>query len=229
MRTALCIVVVLALGAGCLGTETGNPPAAPEVDVSRIALTDTPAGVEVSGVAGAIDPGGGTVRIVNLDGVAGLVISDVAADGSFSAVVEGSGADLIRLQARLGDLRSPPIDFQTVIFPTPASDCVDVEPASLAADYGTLAIGEPGVVTVGLVNGCGAEITVTSARMRFADPAFAIGGPVPPWPIADGGRATVDVTLTPAGVGETEDVLIVDVLVPPDPGTVAITLYGEGG
>jgi hypothetical protein len=225
---SMCVVAMLTWASGCLGTETGNPPAVPVVDVSRIGLTELPAAVEISGMTGAIEPGGGTVRLLNLDGVAGFVVAEVAADGSFVGTVEGTTADVFRLHAKLGDLRAPPIDFQIVGLPIPAVDCIEVTPDALDADHGTVGIGETGVVSVSLRNGCSTELTVTSLRMRLADPAFVITAPAPPWSIPVGESASVDVTFSPTSPGEAEEVLLIDVQAGASDARFAISMYGRG-
>ncbi|MBX3273767.1 MAG: hypothetical protein KF729_26115 [Sandaracinaceae bacterium] len=227
MRRARAIVALLLGCAGCFGTETGNPPVSPELDVSRLDLVEEGGTITVVGAAGAVRPAGGRVHLVNLDGAAGLATADVAADGSFRVTTEGDGASLVRVQAKQGALRSLPVDLQLVALPSPSLACVTVEPQR-AADLGSVRVGEPLRVPVAVTNECGVEVTVEAARLRLGEPAFTLEGPPTPRPLADGARADFELVFTPSAPGEVEDVILFDVAGGADRVRLAVTVYGEG-
>jgi hypothetical protein len=222
MRTLLASCALLA--SACLGTETGNPPAAPVIDVSKIELRSVGGGIEVTGRAGAIEPAGASARLVNLDGVMPLVVAAVGDDGSFSALVPAIADDVIRLQARLGDLRSGPVDFVLASSPTPASGCLVVE---LDVDLGTLAAGELTAIPIEIVNECEGDANLFSNAFRTSDPAFEYRAPVTPHAMSEGARATLDLAVTPSAPGELEEILLLGVTTPDGIDRIAITLYGE--
>lgn len=219
------LVLASCLLAGCLGTETGNPPMEPVIDVSKIQLVEVEGTVRFTGAPGAIRPGGATARLVNLDTVTPLVQEAVDASGAFTATVLGNGANVIRLQARAGDLRSAPIDFALVAVPSTISACLGVV---AHADFGSVSRGSTSELPLGMINGCGGDVMVMNQRFRAGDPQFAYRGPMTPFVLADGERTTLDLALTPSAAGEVEEVLLFDVAGPDGLERVAITLYGEG-
>lgn len=71
------------------GTETGNPP---RVDERKLYLVQSGESVQLIGEAGAVSPGGATVRLTNLR--TGIQVETTALnDGSINVIVPGSLAD----------------------------------------------------------------------------------------------------------------------------------------
>lgn len=100
-RAALGTALLGALGLSCgaraaavESTDTGNPV----VDLKKIRVVESKAGVTISGNAGAVTPGGADVSVVNL--TSGDDASTTAdADGSFEVNIQGSPEDEYRVTA----------------------------------------------------------------------------------------------------------------------------------
>lgn len=92
------------------GTETGNPP---RVDGRKLFLVQSGESVLLIGEAGAVSPGGASVRVTNLR--TGVQVETTALnDGSINVVIPGSLADGYEL--------SVSNEGQAVNLPVPASD-----------------------------------------------------------------------------------------------------------
>lgn len=72
-----------------LGTETGNPP---RVDERKLYLVQSGESVQVIGEAGAVSPGGATVRVTNVR-TGAQVEGTARSDGSLNVIVPGSPSD----------------------------------------------------------------------------------------------------------------------------------------
>lgn len=81
-----------------LGTETGNPP---RVDERKLYLVESGESVQLVGEAGAVSPGGATVRVTNLR-TGAQVEATAQNDGSISVVIPGSLADGYELSVSNG-------------------------------------------------------------------------------------------------------------------------------
>lgn len=71
------------------GTETGNPP---RVDERKLYIVQSGSSVQVIGEAGAVSPGGSTVRVTNLR-TGAQVEATALNDGSLDVIIPGSPAD----------------------------------------------------------------------------------------------------------------------------------------
>ena len=93
-RSTAAAVAILALGAlSCTATPLPTPPSA---TLALLDLSAPQAGqVSLTGQAGAIQPGGVTVRIAS---ASAAIARPVADDGSFAAALSGTRSDVFRLE-----------------------------------------------------------------------------------------------------------------------------------
>jgi hypothetical protein len=113
LRRTSATVLLGAFAVACVVTDTGNPPAVPEIDPTTVDATFLAAGVAtIFAGPGAIEPPVGVVRMTNLDGGQEPVDAPVQADGSFSEALLVEVGDVIRFQVVV-DTRSRPIDLSS--------------------------------------------------------------------------------------------------------------------
>lgn len=99
MRTALlalpptCLLVWLA---SCVATPLPDPPSVDSAQMTLVA--QDPMSVTLAGQAGAVDPGGITLRVSNPAAAVGVVEVAVDAQGAFSANVPGVVGDPLFLE-----------------------------------------------------------------------------------------------------------------------------------
>ena len=120
-RARVSVLIAMLCCTGCLGTETGNPPAQPELVAELLSVQPDSAGNGVIiGAAGATNAGA-TLQLTALDGRGAPVRLRTGSDGSFSY---GPANGLFRLQTIAGVERSLPVDV---------SGGLDVEVATAGA------------------------------------------------------------------------------------------------
>lgn len=207
---ALGAAIVLA---GCLGTETGNPPTDPEdppeeqeppeleedrlhgmPDVGLGAMTVTVWGI--SGETGAVDPAEGTVVVTNLDNAEPPVRTDVRDDGTFSLEAAGEDGDVFRIEAIVEGVRSDPVDrraneedreLQPVM--RPLADCFVTDPKARLAFTGDARDAQ-----VAIDNGCDERLELETPRLRTDRSDFAVE-PTEAFELAPDATANVEVRL----------------------------------
>ncbi|MFT5356610.1 MAG: hypothetical protein ACI9KE_003835 [Polyangiales bacterium] len=97
----------------CTVTDTGNPPASPDIDPDLVENDSTSTGsFTLRGLPGAVFPAEGVLRITPF-GLAPPRTVTVQPDGSFEVVIDfaADGNDALRVQVVQGALRSEPLDF----------------------------------------------------------------------------------------------------------------------
>jgi hypothetical protein len=195
--------------AGCVGTPLPDPP-----DFGP--LEGEPNGVRGGGfdVVGSVDihdRSGLVVWGVNLEDTSPPITSAVAPDGSFRLFDIGSLENVVRLELRAGEWRSPPEDARiawgALEAVEPALPCVEV---ATVLDLGRAT--SVGVVldgSVRVINRCGSTIEI-DARLRTAAGPFQILSA--PSMVEDGGSIDVVVRFSaPATAGLYDQILFLDV------------------
>jgi hypothetical protein len=193
----------------CFATDTGNPPAAPEID--HDAVHAVPEGglaqpaVSFSGPAGAISPARGRVFALPLDRDDAAQSSPVSADGSFA--LERVPADIgeeVRLFVIDDGLASAPLDLRiTSDGAVPAIDgareCVAIAPGRvIPGEVST--VGTAVALAATITNRCAEPVAIERVELRAPGGELALVEPVPV-AIAAGEAATLRVSLTPAEAG----------------------------
>lgn len=218
------LVVLLAGGclwAGCVGVPQPEPPSLDPVGVTPIpGSRNTTFAYEIA--PGSIDPPVGDLWVVGLDGVTDPLLLPVQPDGSVAEFTVASST--IRLQARDGDDRTRPWDFERVADIatqiTPANPCFEV---ALELEVGSAQVGRQVDATLELINGCSTGTNVVATMRRPADVTILSV----PTRIEAGSRALVTVRLSPSAVDLREEVLLLT-LDSPVPERRAVTLFGFG-
>lgn len=204
-------------GVACTVTDTGNPPAAPDVDPDRVENGgSSTGGTPVRGQPGAVFPAEGVVVLTPF-GEAASARADVAADGSFSATLFlPSANDVVRLQVVQGGLRSEPIDVDPEGEVQPALSCLRMDKWAQALLDDT---GESSFF-VEVSNECDDTIVFDAPEMRLSDgPLTLTSSDIEP--LAAGAVATLSFRVTRDAAGE--DILFLPVSAPVND-TRAITL-----
>lgn len=172
--------LVVCFAAGCVVTESGNPPI---VDTDQVLAFGAIGTVFILSGTNAVDPPGGDIFLANLTR-GGLEISPVDREGSFTVQVTYEVGDGFRLQAIGADGQlSVPFDFRT----TTGSDRLPLE-------------GDLPCVSVELGEG-GAMLTNACADARSLSLRTVRGRPVTPATLElaprDSGTIAFDVAATP--------------------------------
>lgn len=220
-RVAVVVFGLLAAGLdeGCVGTETGNPPAAP--DPMFIAERDDPStepdAIRLAGDPGAVDPAEGEVVVLTVDVLRDPVRTPVREDGSFgpvSSVAPLSGT--LRLWVERDGDRSPPVDVVRLedgslpAAPIALADCLDVDPPREL-------VLEESAGRVVLSNGCEVDVELGAPRLRDGSSGVTVTGAAAT--LAPGGTAEIEVTVQDGG----EDVLLLPIDAP-ESGRRVVTL-----
>jgi hypothetical protein len=212
------MMLVVLVAVGCIGTPQPDPPnVVPEVDPEHIfgTPTDGPT-VLIEGDEGAVTPEGATLRIYSLQREDLPVDVTPDASGAFSVWVPGEPGEEFRLEARLEDLRSAPVDVVVLediegpVVPAarPLADCLLTSPESY------LEVPEDGRATVEVINGCGGPVTLSRIAVRVAASPFAVVSPAAPIDVPDGGRQPIVVEYAPGPGDRPEEVLLIDISAP---------------
>jgi hypothetical protein len=187
---------------GCLGSAVPQPPNLDPVDRSKVGYdTEEAEGsfIVLLGAPGAAEPNA-RLYVWNLDTAEPPVVTEIAGDGSFTAVIPSEARGVVlRLQARLEDARSLPIDLIPDVgrsSPPDRPDCLTVAiEVELADRSGEIAID----------NDCEEEVSLGETRLRMTDD-FVIDRPsalrLPP-----SSSATLGIS-APSDL-DTEDILFV--------------------
>ncbi len=213
--------LAIALLTACGVTPVPEPPNLSPPDASLITFETGTSVPGFTGEAGALEPGA-DLWVANLDSMEPPVVITPEADGSFDAtgsVMAFPGQEL-RLQARMGDLRSDPVDISVgggeIVRIT--ADCLFLEPDLEAALV-------PGSTTsVRIDNACGAEARIEAIRLRAPEPLITVETAAP-LVIGDGTSATLEISLDASASALTEEVVILDITAP-ETDRRAITVYG---
>ncbi|MGK4005836.1 hypothetical protein WMF31_24635 [Sorangium sp. So ce1036] len=177
--------------------------------------------VLLQGKPGAVQPAEGVVVVTNLDAADPPGIAEVNGDGSFQITLRGTTEHLLRIQAKHGERRSPPMDTKIVDLPFDPQatrrahlPCLQVEAwVSLEG----IADARDAVVR----NDCAEEVSIAAPRLRRGGGPFSVS-PSAPFVVPAGG--SIAVTVRADGDGdELEDVLFLDITAP-EAGRRALTL-----
>lgn len=236
LSALLGVLTLLAAFAGCDINPVPEPPSSAPVDppdTEQVTLEpDFMMGsddVDVRGGPGAASPGH-QVWAVNLDGTAPPTVTDVNDDGSFAMTLSGFAGDELRLQVRLQERRSDPVDVivpatggPAIIAERPLAGCLLLDPPLellLPKPEGT----EPPAAVLVIENRCDADVVLGDQRLRVASPVFAI--------------EAADAVIAPGGFGQvvvraygepgTEEVLLLHVDAP-EAERRPVTLVSQGG
>lgn len=220
MRHWLQLWLSIAL-AGCVGVPQPEPPSLDPVGVTPIPRgRNTTFAYEVA--PGSIDPAVGELWVVGIDGTDDPLSLPVEADGSVAEFEVASTT--VRIQARDGDERTRPWDFErtgdVVTQLSPVSPCFEV---ALELEVGSAQVGRQVDATLELVNGCATAIDVTATMRRASDLSIQAA----PARIDAGSRASVTVRLSPSATGLREEVLLLSID-SPVPEERFVTLFGFG-
>ncbi|MGE0791419.1 MAG: hypothetical protein AB7S26_37440 [Sandaracinaceae bacterium] len=204
--------------AGCAVTDTGNPPLSPP-DTAQMGTMFLAAGqVTVFGTEGALSPGEGIVRIVDLTSVAAPIDAPVRTDGSFTTSFGAESDAIFRVQHITAEhthdeRRSAPIDLAS-------PDLVPVPDAPGCVTIARELVVRPGEASaaLALTNDCADEVALSARSRRAASPLVtAIDAP---GRVAPSGMATLDVSL---GEDDTDEVLLIEITAP-EVATRAVTV-----
>jgi len=165
----------------------------------------------VHGEPGAVSDPDAQGWLVNLDRAEPAVLFDINDDGSFSAGVEASAGEELRLQLRRGDVRSAPLDFvlvsdsATTIVPSTRAlgSCLIVEPAT------QLGLRAPGPTTRSLLvsNDCAEPVQLAPIALRLPDAPYTVLS-VDGVLLEPGGQHAVEVELP--GEASPDEILFVE-------------------
>jgi hypothetical protein len=219
IRRSLVLAFALLGVVGCGISPQPTPPGAdPEIDAAALTMTTSGDSVEIIGGRGAVLPADGTVRAYNLDDATSQVDGAVASDGSFVLTLIGDLAQDYRLQARIDDARSLPLDVTgtvdaapVALVPVPSGDCLSSVP-ELELDFGSVALGAPiSIATVTYDNGCAVPIVLAAATLRAGGVgAFQIMQPAQfPKTIATGAQDVAEIGFKAPATGSFEEILFV--------------------
>ena len=230
----IVVAAVSLLWAGCSATPVPEPPAA-TLDFGRIHGPDVMPATTVIEIIG--DPGAGppghVLRVTNLDDVQAPVDAVIAADGSFSLSIAGDQSDELRFHTRVGRTRDLPVDLvwspAHVVAPN-RIDCVDLVPLQ-QQDFGLSDVGgAPVTRTVALHSSCPDPVRVDAARLRRDGSPFAIatGAPALPANVASGADLGWTLDLSAAQVGDTEEIIFLEITHGEAAARYPVTLFGDG-
>ena len=234
--TWLTLIALLGVLAGCDINPVPEPPSADPVDppdTEQVLLEpDFMMGsddIDVKGAPGAAAPGH-QMWAVNLDGTAPPTVADVNDDGSFAMTLSGFAGDELRLQVRLQERRSEPVDVvvpatggAAIVAQRPLADCLLLDPPFelvLPEPQAT----EPPSAVLAIENRCSADVVLGDQRLRVASDAFVIEPAAAA--IAPGGFGQVVVRAY--GEPGAEEVLLLSVDAP-ESERRPVTLVSRGG
>lgn len=194
-------LLLLALGfsaMACAVTDTGNPPASPDVDPDLVENDSSSTGsTTLRGLPGAIFPAEGVVRVTP-HGNAPPRTATVQPDGSFEAVVDfgADGNDVIRLQVVQGALRSEPMDFDSSGLRAAMPSCLIMDAWSQVVFDET----SPSTFAIEMTNEC-------EESLEFGEPVVHPSGPFTLAPgrlteLASGDSGTLTLRVLTAESGE---------------------------
>jgi len=218
MRERL-LSLLLALAALLGACGVGPQPNPPTLRPSTVMLLPSamPDVVEVVGSPGTIDPAGAEVQVINLSRFAVSATTMSAPDGSFSVLVPGVPEDRFRVQVIEDTLRSETADVVgppgggPAMEPGSALACLTMTPADFV-DLGEVSVGDVGVATITLVNGCGTDVMVDGATPLMGMGFINVITGMPPVIIPPDGERNLVITYTPLAPME-EVVEVVEILV----------------
>jgi hypothetical protein len=193
------------------------PPLSPiaPADVSAGQCGECDGSLDLRGAPGSVPPGA-LVWIANLDDPFEPTTTLAAGDGSFFVRVFGRETQTLRLQVRLDDRRSTPIDAiamdgsALVALPHPLGDCLVIDPEH-ELDLGTVPVGESERGAIVVRNRCADPIEL-GVRLRAPAPSFVIGAIDAVLPA--GGSAPLEVELTAGAAGVHEEVILIETTAP---------------
>jgi hypothetical protein len=219
MRRFAYIAVLLV---GCSVSPIPDPPNLQPPDLSRIMVETGTSVPGLLGEPGAVEPGA-DLWVVNLDTMEPPVTIVTDPDGGFdSGGIPAFVGQELRLQARMGALRSDPVDFLVgggeIVRPT--ASCLVLEPTL------ELALEAEMTTSIQIANDCGSPARIDAIRLRAPSAAIAIET-ASPLDIADGGSATIDIFFRPDASGLLEEIVILDVTLPEIDRRV-VTAFGVG-
>lgn len=218
---------------GCVGTPTPEPPDfLSQPDRSKISQPTFEVGanqvepLKIIGEPGAVT-GDTDVWLVNLDRTNGAVIVRARDDGSFTAAIEASAGDRIRLVSRTETRHSRPLDLlvtsmNSALVVEPLGDtalsCLRIEPN----DELKLVTGETRAYRV--TNECAGSVTLANAALRFGNQGFQLSPP--PTMLTAGEQVELTVSFAGENPREQADILLVDVAFGAEGGRYALGLWG---
>lgn len=222
-------LVFMAVGLlwGCTGKPVPEvpslaPPNPDEIDF----MSGTSVPGDVRGGPGAVEPGA-QVWLAPLDQPVAPTVAAAAADGSFATMMMVFPGEEVRIQARLDDLRSDPVDVLVGAgaIVRPSADCLTLSPA-LELAMGEVAVGDSATASIEVDNACGAEVQIGGIRLRAPSTSVFIDT-IGPLVVADGTTGTIDITFRPDASGLSEEVVILDVTAP-EMDRRPVTVFGFG-
>ncbi len=217
---ALCTSLGLTLQACGPGAATPVPEP-PTLELGRIGGAGdgaTPAsnpegGREIYGAAGAAPPRS-LVRATNLDRTTPVVVSNVAADGSFELGLAVLDGEEVRFDWVRGAERGAPQDAHFIVdqgapfFHFESSqrlDCLQLTP-EFVVDFGSSTLG-----SFAVANECSGDVSLQTPRFRLGLSDFELRTALP-LTLAAHQSVTLELAFTRAQAGAREDTLFFDVV-----------------
>ena len=218
MTRSLALSCVLL--AGCIATPVPEPP-----NLDLISFEGGTGGIPIVAGPGTV-AGEVGVWIVNVDGTSAPSITRSAADGSFSAFIDGMPGDELRLQVRTEDARSNPVDVRppaTTATVHPLDACLTVP---LELDLGEAPTGTETRADLSVRNECSDPVRVALTDFRVDGGPFDVtfGAPLD---IAPGAEAAVSFGVRPTAIGPVEAIARVSIDAPSAERRV-VTLLARG-
>lgn len=171
---------MLALVASLVGCTVSPQPLPPEIGVAGLTLETTgPGRVRLRGAPASV-ANAESLRVTNLANTVAPIDVAVDDDGSFEVELDGTLADVLRLQASEGGERSDLVDVigagdgqPVAVAPVP-TPCLVLEPArELTGPPVDLA--DPIQISIATArNDCAADVTIAEIPFRAAGPEFVL-------------------------------------------------------
>jgi hypothetical protein len=160
---------------------------------------------------GAVGPPEATLYLVNLDTDTDPVEVTPEHDGSFTSIIAGEAGEEIRIQVRLDDQRSIPVDFWILehgIIPAerPLAGCLTTSPAFELEASG------PGRATIDIVNDCDEQVDLEGIRSRRAASGLIITSA--PTGVAPGTRDQIEISFDMPWSTGSEEVVLIEIAAP---------------
>lgn len=210
----------LLLFAGCTGTAVPQPPNLVPVEPDRLEPEFPEAtGFEITGGAGAA-PGGVEVWAWDLEASGPPAVAMSDAQGRFTLSLPSEPPGELRLQARLGADRSPPLDVvrvDTRYVEVDRPDCLEI-PREL--DLGRARAGD-----LVIDNACGEAVELVAVTSRGGVAELTVDAPDRA-SLPDGAR--LELPARAAGAATVEDIVFVAVRVRGSPARYPVTVIARG-
>ncbi len=212
-------VAAALLFASCSVSPVPDPP---NLDLDKMTVDIAGSVPVIVGAPGAAEPLGEAWG-VDLEGTSPPITARVAADGSFRLGPIGRPSGEVRIQVRTATDRSEPIDATLVagaLFEVarPLDDCLSLTPR--------LEIPLSPSTTIRVQNGCAADVTIGTLRLRAPVSTITIDTPAP-LAVPIGESRDVQITFSPTDMSAVEEILFLDVTAP-SMERLPVTLFRAG-